>query len=110
LRDAWVGVLTGQRLLTAGAAASGLRLLGQGLGLAGEGQVEHLFGKDFPDFQEEVFDVSQLGAPGRTVGAVELIDKVFGNALDVGPYFFHQRSALLGFRHPWILSIVASTK
>jgi hypothetical protein len=87
-----------------------LRLLKEGLGLAGEGQIEHLFGKDFTDFQEEVFDVGQLSAPGRTGGAVELIDKVFGDALDVGPYFFHQRGALFGSRHPWILSIVASTR
>jgi hypothetical protein len=75
--------------LTTGAAAGGGRLLRQSLGLTGEGQIEHLFRQDFPDFQEEVFDVSQVGAPRRAVGAVELIDKVFGNSLDVGPHLFH---------------------
>jgi RHS repeat-associated protein len=94
-----------QRLLTTGAAACGWRLLGKGFGLVGQGQIEHLFSKDFADFQEEVFDVGKLGPPRRTGRAVELIDKIFGNTFDVGPYFFHQGGAFLGLSHPWILSI-----
>jgi hypothetical protein len=50
----------------------------------GEGQVEHLLGEDGADFQEDVFDLGELGAPDRSLGPVELLDEVFGNAFDVG--------------------------
>src|SRR5262249_26243102 len=84
LQEARVGVATRQRLLTTRAAALRLGALVGGRGLLGEGQVEHLFGKDVTDFPEDVFDLGQLGAPGGAVGAVELPDEVFGDPLDVG--------------------------
>ncbi len=68
--------------------------------LPGEGFGEYLFRQDFAEVEQEVFDRGQLGSPGGPLGAVELIDQVFGHALDIGPYFFHQRAALLGIRHP----------
>jgi len=84
--------------------------LGVGGCLPGESLRESLFGQDFAEIEQEVFDVGELGAPRRPVRAVELIDKVFGHAFDIGPYFFYLRGALLGLSHPWILSIVASTR
>jgi hypothetical protein len=95
--------------LTARAATRGLGLLFlQGLGLAGEAQVEHPLRQDVADFHQEGFEVGQGGAPGRAVGAVELIDQVFGDALDVGPHRFRLRRALLGSRHPWVLSVLVA--
>src|SRR5262245_39577217 len=98
LQDALVGPVAGERLL-ASRAAAGSGGLGAGRGLAGEGLVEPLFGEDFAEGQEDVFDLRQPGAPGRPVGAVELLDEVFGDALDVRPYLFHLRGALLRPRH-----------
>src|SRR5262249_34387081 len=46
----------------------------------------------------------RLISPGGTVGAVELVDEVFGDPFDIGTDFFHLRGALLGSRHPWLLS------
>jgi hypothetical protein len=95
-------------LVAARAAAIRLGALLGGRGLLGEGQVEHLLGKDFADFQEDVFDLGELGAPGGALGAVELLDQVFGDPLDVRAQFFHLRGALLGSRHPWLLSELGS--
>ena len=69
--------------MTTRAAAIRLGALLGGRGLLGEGQVEHLLGKDFADFEEDVLDVGELGPPGRALRTVELLDQVFGNALDV---------------------------
>jgi hypothetical protein len=110
LQDAWVGVGTGQRLLTAWAEALGVGLLGQGLGLTAEAEGEHLFGQDFADFQEEVLDVGQAGAPRGAVGAVKLIDEIFGDALDIGSHLFGWRRALFGSSHPWVLSALVSKR
>src|SRR5262245_58607806 len=84
LQEAWVGVVTGQRLVTPRAAAIRLGALLGGSGLLREGQVEHLLGKDFADLEEDVFDLGELGAPGGALGTVELLDQVFGDPLDVG--------------------------
>ena len=97
-------------MLTGRAEALGRGLLGQGLGLAAEAEGEHLFGQDVADFQEEVLDVGQAGAPGRAVQAIELIDEIFGDALDVGPHLFGWRRALFGSSHPWVLSALVSKR
>jgi hypothetical protein len=105
--EAGVGVVTVERLLTVGAAAVvGWPLVVSG-GLAGEGLGENLFSQDVADFEEELFEVGEFGAPGRPVGAVELRDEVFGDALNVGTHCFHQRSPLLGRRHVLFLSALA---
>lgn len=57
--------------------------MGDGGGLLGQAEVEHLFGEDLSDFQEQVFDVGELGAPGGAVGPVELEDEVFGDPFEV---------------------------
>jgi hypothetical protein len=68
--------------------------------LSGEGFGEHLFRQDFAEVEQQVFDVGQFGSPGRPLRAIELLDQVFGHALDIGTYIFYQRRALLGIRHP----------
>jgi hypothetical protein len=105
-----VGVVAVQRQPTVRAAAVSGRALRVGGGLSGEGLGEGLFGQDVAEFEQELFDVGELGAPGWPVGAVQLLDEVFGNALDVGAYFFHQRSPLLGLRHVLVLSPLATIR
>src|SRR5262249_5610957 len=104
LQETRVGVGTGQRLLTPRAAVIRLGALVSGCGLLGEGQVEHLLGKGFADLEEDVFDLGELGPPGRARGAVQLLDEVFRDSLDVGAQFFYLGGALRGSRHPWLLS------
>ena len=102
--DAGFDVIAGQRLLAARTATVGGRPLGMAGSLPGEGLGEDLFRQDFAEIDQEVFDLGEPGSPGRPLRAVELVDQVFRHALDVGPYFFHQRSPLFGLRHPWLLS------
>jgi len=84
LQDARVEVVTGQRLLTSRAVAVRLGALVRGGSLLGEGQGEHFLCEDFADFEENVFDLGELGPPGGALGAVELLDQVFGDPLDIG--------------------------
>jgi hypothetical protein len=107
--DAGFDVVAGQRLLTSRAAAVAGRPLLVASRLPGEGLGEDPFGQDFAEFEQELFDLGELGPPGRPSRTVELIDKVFGYALDIGPHFFHQRGALLCSRHPWLPSRLVST-
>jgi hypothetical protein len=93
-----VGVLAGQWLLTTWAGALH-RLLSGGSRLPGQTLVEHLLGEDLAEGQEQVFDLGQACAPGRAVGAVEFIDEVFGDALDIGADFFHLGGAFFGSWH-----------
>ena len=90
--------------MEAGAGAIRRGAVGLGSGLSGEGIGEHRFAQHLADGDEEVLDLGQLGPPGGAVGAIELVDQVFGHAFDVGPDFFHLGGALLGWRHPGLLS------
>jgi hypothetical protein len=105
--EAGVGVVTVQRPLTVGAAAVSGRPLRVGSGLSSESFSKGFFGQEVAEFKQELLEVGELGAPGRPVGAVELVDEVFGDALDVGTHFFHLRSPLLGLRHVPFLSALA---
>jgi hypothetical protein len=102
--DAGFDVLAGQRLLAARTATVAGRPLGVAGGLPGEGLGEDLFRQDFADVEQQMFNLGKSGSPGRPLRPVELIDQVFRHALDIGPYFFYQRGALFGLRHPWLLS------
>jgi hypothetical protein len=108
--DAGVGVVAVQRLLTTGTAAVSERASRVGGSLAREGFGEGLFGQDVAELEEELLDVGEFGAPGRPLGTVELLDEVFGDALDVGTHFFHQRTPLLGRRHVPFLSALAPSR
>jgi hypothetical protein len=76
--------------------------------LAGQRLAEHFFGENLADVQEEIFDISQGGAPGRPCLPVELIDKVFGNAFDIRADLLYQRTSLFLACHLPILSHVMS--
>src|SRR5262249_19308865 len=65
------------RLLASRTSADRGGLPGWGGCLAGQGFVEHLLREDLAEFQEEGFDLGELGAPGGTVGPVGLIDQIF---------------------------------
>jgi hypothetical protein len=82
-------------------------LVGSG-GLAGQTFVEHFFGEDLADVEEEVFDVGKGGAPGGPCGSVELINEVFGDAFDVRTDFIDQRTPLFLVCHLSFLSQVVS--
>lgn len=97
--QAGFAVVTGERLVTVGAAAVAGRSLRLGGGLAGQGLGEHLLRQDVAQLQQQSFDLGQLGSPARPVGAVELVHEVFGDPLDIGPHFFYLRGALFGCRH-----------
>src|SRR5437899_6816491 len=108
VQDTLVGLVASEGLLAAGAmgrGSGGLRVTGR---LAGQGVVEHLFAEDLTDFEEQVFDLRQFGAPRGAVRSIELVDQVFCYALDVGTDFFGLLSTLRGSRHPWTLSAVAA--
>lgn len=68
--------------------------------LAFQGQGEHLLRKDLLNLDEEVFQVSQLGSPGRPLGPPETVGQVFGHAFDIRTDFIHLGGALLGACHP----------
>ena len=87
-------------MLAARATPIGGRLLGDGGGLVGQGQVEHFLGENLTDFEENVFDLAESGSPSGTLGPVKLVDEVFGHPFDVRPQFFYLRSALIASRHP----------
>jgi hypothetical protein len=101
-----VVVVTVQGLLTSWTEARRL-LVGSG-GLTSQALVEHFFGEDLPDVEEEIFDVGKGGAPGGPLGPIELIDKVFGDAFDVRADLIYQRTPLFLACHLPFLSQVAS--
>ena len=80
--------------------------MGGGLPRPGVGQP--LLAEQLADGDEQILDLGQLGPPGRAVGAEELVDQVFGDALDGGADFFYLCGALLGSPHPWLLSELGS--
>jgi hypothetical protein len=100
LDEPGVGVVAGEGLAATGAKAEGRGPLVVGSGLAVQGEIEHVFGEQFADLEEEVFDGGQGGSPRRAIGPVELVDEVFGDAFDVGADFFHLGRAFLGASHP----------
>ena len=89
---------TGEGLLTARTEAE-RRAVGMSRRLAAEGLGEQGFGQYRAEGDEQFLDVGELGAPGGPVGPVELIDEVFGNALEIRPRIFDLRGALFGCKY-----------
>jgi hypothetical protein len=98
-----MGIGTSQWLSAARAGLGRRGCLVVGRCLPGQGIVEHTFRQDLTDIQEEVFDLRQFGPPGWTRRAVELLDQVFRDPVEIGTDFFYLRGTLLGSRHPWLL-------
>src|SRR5581483_8808511 len=92
------------------ATAIWLGTLVGGRGLLGQGQVEHLLGKHFADFEGDVFDLGKLDPPGRALGAGQLLAEVCRDALDVGAQFFHLGGRFLVRAIPWLLSELGSNE
>jgi hypothetical protein len=82
--------------------ASERTFLDRRTGLAFEAKCEHLFGEDFADLDDEVFELRQFGAPGGSFGSPETIRQVFGDAFNIGARFFHLLTPLFGACHPWL--------
>src|SRR4051794_33577563 len=78
--------------------------------LAAEGLGEHSFGQHRAEGDEQFLDIGEFGAPGGPVGPVELIDEVFGNALEIRPRIFDLRGALFDSCHLRPLSELASNE
>ena len=107
LDDAGVGRAAFEGSLATGTSACPVGLLIEGGSLAGQGGLEHGLGEDGADAEEEFFDLGEGSTPGRPLGAVDLVDEVFGDPLEVGADFIHQGGRLLGSRHLSFLSEVA---
>jgi hypothetical protein len=74
----------------------------RGEGLALQAELKHLLGEDFADLDDEIFELRQLGTPGRPFGPPEAVGKVFGDALEVSARFFYLGTPLFVAYHPWL--------
>jgi hypothetical protein len=66
-----------ERLLAARTAPIGGGLLVDSGGLLRDGQVEHLLGEHFTDFEENSFDLAESASPSGALGAVEALSTRF---------------------------------
>jgi hypothetical protein len=107
LDDTGIGRPAFEGSLATGASECPVGLLIERGGLAGQGGLEHGLGEDGADVEEEVFDLGEGSTPGRPLGAVDLVDEVFGDPLQVRSNFIHEGGWLLGSRHLAFLSGVA---
>jgi hypothetical protein len=106
LHQAWlhglIGIGWGWLTATGALLASRGALLDRRAGLTLQAECEHLLREDFADFDDEVFELSQFGAPGGTLGSPEAIGQVFGDAFDIGARFFYLWTPFLVACHPWL--------
>src|SRR3954447_5588764 len=102
------GGLWGSGPATGRAEASLGRRWDLGLGL--DRLLEDFARDDLADLDGEFFQVVEGGAPGRTFRPPELVDGVFGGALEGETYLIDRRSNVHGLRHPTILSRVATER
>jgi hypothetical protein len=82
----------------------GHRLLGMLLRLPLQGLLKHVFGEHFTQGHEHILDFGESGAPSRSLGPVEAIDEVLGNAVQIGAHGINFGPGILGASHPWLLS------
>ena len=71
-------------------------------GLALQAEFEQLFGEDFADLDDEVFELRQFGAPRRPLGSPNAVRQVFGDALKVSACFFYLLTPFFSACHPWL--------
>ena len=107
LHQAWLGWLIGigwNWLATARTLLEGRRAFFSGdRGLAFQAQREHLLGQNFADFNDQVFQLRQFGAPLRSLRSPDAVRQVFGDAFNVGPDFFYFLTPFLSACYPWFL-------
>jgi hypothetical protein len=58
--------------------------VGGGIGLSCESVVEEAFGKGGADGEGDLFEFGKGSTPGQTIGAVNAVDEVFGDAIKEG--------------------------
>ncbi len=104
VHEAGFGVVGFDDALATGATLVLRGPLGRGtIGLPLESLLKHPLGENVLDVDEEIFDLSEFGPPRRTVGPPDLIDEIFGDAVQVRADFVDARAGLFGERHPWHL-------
>jgi hypothetical protein len=96
------GILWGSGLAT-GRTEAGLGRRGY-LGLGLDGLLEDFASDDLADLNGEVLEIVERGAPGGAFRSPELVDGVFGGALEGETYLIEQRGDVQGLRHPKTLS------
>ncbi len=81
-----------------------------GVGLAAEELREEFLGEDFPELDEEVFQVGEGSSPGRSFRAVELGGEIFGDAFQIRSGVFDLGRSGCGTRHPQALGEVTAER
>jgi hypothetical protein len=91
-------------LTAAGAVPECCRaVFGRGQGLAFQALLEHLLGEHFPNLDNQVFELGQLGPPLGTFGSPNAVRKVFGHTLDISTNFLYLGTPFFLACHPWLL-------
>jgi hypothetical protein len=104
VKRAGIGRLLGDRLLASGTGSVGVGSLVAGGGLPLETLGQQLFGQGFADGEGDILQLGESGSPRGTVGSVEAIDQVFGDAGDEGPNLLDFRPYGLSTGHPCLLA------
>ena len=81
-----------------------------GVGLTAEELREEFLGEHFPELDEEVFQGREGSSPGRSFGAVELGDEIFGDAFQIRSGVFNLGRSGCGTRHPQALGEVTAER
>src|SRR5262249_22354914 len=81
-------------------------ILGEGVGLARQGEIEEGFAEGLGQAQRDVFEGREGGAPGRPIRAVTAVGQVFGRAFEQAAAIVHLTRRFFGAAHPWLLKDV----
>src|SRR5262249_34735323 len=79
-------------------------------GLPGQRLAEHFFGQDLANGRNRLFQLAELGSPGRPRGTIDAIHQTFCHALYVGEFFVYSLSCFFLLCHPWPLQVLESRK
>jgi hypothetical protein len=91
-----------RRLAATGTLLAGGRpFLDRRFRLAFQAQFEDLLAEDVANLDDEVFDLRQLGTPGRSPGPPEAIRQILGDSFEISLGFFYLWTPFLAC-HPWL--------